>query len=240
MQLQQAVKQAPPQAATPQAAQQLGASSAGQAGQQATQQAGNLQEQTGQIAGLGVQAQQQASQAKLADLEAGGQQEMLTGRERLANLSEEAANTMLDSRLQFAKDEMGRTFLNERQLADYAVMHAESKEALQNYSQKAQQLHKYDMMFMESAHKTIVEALSQEHKLREMGFDQDAIREMKQAAHDLQISIQKKQAAAAERLAQGQLAGGIIGAVVGTYYGGPMGGAAGQKMGSGIGTVAAS
>lgn len=240
LQVRQAVAAQPQTSNIQAAAAPIGAAAAAQSGQQALQQAGQMQQANQQISSLAVGAQQQANQAQLAGASLGVGQEQLEGRARLANLSEQAATELYDARTQFQKDEMGRTFMNQRQLADFAKSQATSDQQFQNYAQKAQQVQKDSARIQTAAYEKLASALQDQQKLVQMGYNKQQIQELADYKRALQAKLEKDKADAAAKSGLWSTVGGIGGAVVGAFAGGPAGAVAGYSVGSGLGRAASS
>ncbi len=264
LQLQQAVQQATPAGATTQAAQNTGTAMAAQAG---AQQVANTQQgiqQQGQVAQLGQQAEAQGQQARVAGLQSGAREQQMTNEQKFASISEQAKREMFDSRKQFAQDEMGRKFGNERQLADYAALKAKDAQQWADYQQKTEHLYARKSQMLQTAQAKLAQQLEHENKLINQLQDQATKKgigerernqilqvteqklKQREALRVGQIELQKamdKQAAdAANRQAMWQGAGTIVGAVVGAVASGgnPAGAQAGASLGGSAGTLASS
>ena len=239
LQLQQAVAGAGAVPASVQsaAAQQIGAATSAQAGQQLVAAAGREAERQVQIGQLG-----QAETARVADLRLGrqnvaSQAEQTQLANRLAEVDERAKQEIFDRRLQFNQDEAGRKFMNERQLADWAIMKAKSEEDWRNYEQQVDQITRRRLSLMEVAHKRILQKLEQDYKSGKQKLDTEQSKRLRAAADALQKRINKEKENAAKRKAyhttMGTIAGTVIGAVV--TGGNPAGAAAGATVGSAVG-----
>jgi hypothetical protein len=102
---------------------------------------------TTQAVQQGTQEQAQAAQDQLA-LEQAGKQDSLRAlrlaisrqsrdlSQRLYEQEGQAGAEVFDNNLKFQQDELGRSSLNDRQLADYAVLTARNQEELANYEQQ--------------------------------------------------------------------------------------------------------
>lgn len=229
MQLQQAVKAAPQAAATPAVAQQLGTQATSQAGQFAVKQAEQQQQQQQQLGGLALEAQKAATQKTLTGLEEGNKAELMSSREKLNKLSEDAAKELFDKQMQFAKDEQGRAFMNERQIADYMRLKAGNDEQFKAYAQKAQQIQKNTMRIQEAAYRKLEEALQNEQKLRQLGYDEEMIKDLRKLKDQMQSDLQSKQAMAEQKAG--------FWTAVGTMAGGAFGGVGGAQLGAGVGSL---
>ena len=169
--------------------QQGGASLASGSGQQQAklaQQSVSLAGQTGQA---GLQSQQQASTQDLAERKLALDTQKTDLSNRLADLSEDTKNKILDDNLSFKRDEAGRAYLNERQLADWAVTKAKSQEDLLNYQQQAQQAYKQKAALLDAARNKIMQQMQNDEKLREQGVTLSRDTQLAQAKADLDQQI---------------------------------------------------
>lgn len=266
MQLQQAVAAAPAASPIATTAQTTGAAAAGMAGQQQVQTAEQGLQQQGQVAGLGQQAGALESQANVASLQAGAKDQQLDGIQKLAAVSEQAKQEMYDSRRQFAQDQMGQKFTNERQLSDYVRLKAGTEDQWQDYVQKSDQLYDRKTQMLTTAQQKLSSQLQFEQDAMNQIKDQMASRAMsaqeraaqqkilsdrlaqaerlRQAENNLRISIAKEAADKANRKARntaiGSAVGTVAGGVAGGVFGGPGGAVAGASVGGSLGGVAGS
>ena len=239
LQLQQAIKQVPPKAATPQVAQVLGAAAQQSTGQQMIDTAKQNLQTTQQVGALA--ANEQATQLKQSvdALRRGQDTQQLSDEQAFASLSEDAKREMFDGRMQFQKDESGRQFMNERQLADYAVTHARDQQQLMNYTQQAEQMHNRKIQMMETAQKKLSQELEFQNSLSEQKQDQSLKRQLIEAKRQMEEKIAREKADRANRAGKFAAVGGIVGGVVGAAVGGPVGAAVGYSAGSALGGMAA-
>jgi hypothetical protein len=257
MQVQAAVKAAPVGGNTTQAAQDTGAAVAQQAGQQLNQNTEAAQTAVSKVANIGLQNQQQQGQQQVADAQAGAKDSQMAGVQKLAQLSEQAKKEMYDSRRQFAQDQLGQKFTNERQLADYATLQAKSQEDLKDYAQQTQQLYERKSQMLQAAQDKITDQLEFQDKQINQMRDQVARKgitqaqaanaqkilqsqieqrnQLAQAAADLQRKLEKEKADAANRQTMFTTAGQVVGGVAGAVVGGPAGAAVGMAAGGAIG-----
>lgn len=258
MQLQAAVGAAKPAQATAQTAQQMGTAMAQQAGTAQVAQVGQQAQAQQQISGLAQQVQQLNDTKALNDQRLGLGQQQFEGAQQLAQISEQAKQEMYDSRRQFQQNEQGRTFSNERQLADYAKLRAGTDEQFQNYVQSTAQLEQRKTDLLQAAYNKTAEQLQfqgqqaiqirqqanaegigQAQKNQLLAAYKDKLEEtqkLNQAKVDLQKSIGSNQAKAAGNLAKNQAVSTIGGVVVGVgavLLAAPTGGASLAALGAG-------
>lgn len=243
LQLQQAVAKAPPKTA-PAVAQQVGAAAAQNAGAQAIDAAKQNIQQSQQVGQLALQQKQSDIQNNIAALKRGVESQQMRDEREFANINEQAKQEMFDNRMQFQTDEMGRQFLNERQLADYAVSHARDVEQLRNYSQDAEQLYSRQMQSLEAAQNKINQELQFQNSLSIQQQDQVVKRQLVEAKAALDRKIARDKANAANRSGVFSTVVGVAGAAAGAYAGSfvgqPVAGAMiGYQAGSAIGNYAA-
>ena len=239
LQLQQAVAAAPAAAPVQPSAAALGGASAQAIG---TKQVAAAQQNVQQQANLGATAiADKAAQIQnnLTSVKQGIQQQQLGAEERFGNLSMQAKQQMFDSRKQFAMDENGRKFLNERQLLDYARASGIKDEQFRNYAASAEQAHRRNLQTLDVADQKIKAALKQAFATNEQGKNQELIRELSQRKADMEKRIADAKANAANNRGMWVAAGTVAGAVVGSIVPGA-GTAAGAAIGGALGGMAAS
>lgn len=238
--LQQQVASTPRGASSPQAAQQLGSQQALQQGQITLQSANQLGAQRGQLGQAGLQMQQQQGNEALNQMQLG-----LVKKERqlsndLFNYNRSLKNELFDKQMQFSKDDLGRTSLNERQLADYAMLKARGAEDMRNYEQKVRQFSNRRMELLKASYKKVQEELERDFKSGQQELDQESRQQLAIAKANLEKKIREEAAAAANRAGMLGAAGTIAGGVIGAVYGGPAGAAVGAQAGGALGNMVAS
>jgi hypothetical protein len=238
-QLQAAIGQAKPGAGVQQA-QQIGAQVAAQSGQAQLQAGQSTQQQMSQLGQVGLQAQAQQNVQQM-----GRQQSAQQGRERnqtarLNALDNQLKRDLLDKQLQFNRDERGRLLLNDRQLADIAVLNAQDEQQFEMYKQKAEQIQKRKLQAMEYAAKLLENTMQSGYDASGKRLDQQSRLKIKQDVDAANRAIAREQRKRANRAAMYTAAGTIVGAGAGALIGGPAGAAAGAQMGGAAGTATAS
>lgn len=254
LQLQQAVRaagqptaqgSAAPGVPTPNTAQTLGAAAATQQGQQAVDAAKSNVAQQSQVGQQAVQQQADQVKNKIAALSQGQQVTQLSDEQKLSQLSAQAKQEMFDSRLHFQRDEAGRTAMNERQLSDYAVLHARDAQQFQNYAQTASQLHDREMELMQAASRKIDAELQAHSALGEQQQNQALKAQLVQAKYDADQAAARAAAKRKNNSTMWQAGGAVVGTVAGAVIGGYVtggagttaGAAAGGAIGSGLGSA---
>ena len=247
LQLQQAVGRAPATTAIQPAASQLGGAMAAQAGQQQLAMAEQGMQQQGQVAQAGLEEQRRAAEQRLGGQREAGREQELQNAHKFAQISEQAKREIFDQRMQFSKDDMGRTFFNERQLADYAALKARNEEAFKNYAQQADQLHQRKMQMLQAAQDKLEEAMKNKYLLERQGMDNQQLLELAQlekAAKEEQIRAKKRAANKnAAWTAGGQIVGAVAGGIVGSLAPGAgtaVGASVGAQLGGGLGSAVGS
>lgn len=219
-------------------AQGAAAGAATEAGTAAVQRAGQTVQRAGQVGALGLQAQAQQGREQVAAAQRGTEEGRLTAAARTSDLDSQTKDQILGSRLQFNQDNAGRLFLNQRQLADWALTRAKSGEDLKGYQQQVEQASQRKLAMMDVAQKKLTQALQQGYIRQKGDMDHATYLKIAQAKSDLEREIQKAKAKSAGDAQIWSTAGAIGGAVIGGAIGsaaGPMGMAAGANAGAGIG-----
>jgi len=194
--------------------------------------------QTGQAVGrmaLGQQGMQQdqSVQNMRAGIEQARQQQELD----LSNLSDAERRDLFDSRLQFQEDEMGRKYLNERQMADYARLTAESDERFATYRQNAMLAHQRNLEIAEVAARKVSQALQFEYEKSKQQQDQALVRELEAAQRAMREKVRKARQKAAKSAGMWGAGGVVLGGVAGAILSGgnPAGAMAGAQLGGALG-----
>lgn len=260
MQLQQAVGAAQPGQATAQTAQQLGTQMATQAGQQQVAGQATQAAQQNNTAQLGQQVQQLSDAKAVNDAKLGASQQQENNVEKFAAISQQAKQTMYDSRMQFQQTQQNTAFSNERQLADYAKLRAQTDQQWQNYVTTTNDLEQKKTQTLQIAYNKISQEMTIQNNLaiqqRQQAADlankgqentaqlQNYQQRLAQAetlrAAQVQLSkdIAKNQAAQAGNLAKNQAIGQIGGMALGVAavaLAAPTGGASLMALGAGAG-----
>lgn len=239
IQLQEQIKQAP-QAMGPAAAQQMGAQQAQQAGaiQLGAQQKGQQQAQLMGQMGLEQKAREQRQAGHEQQLSLNEQQ--MDFANKINKLDTKLKNQLLDEQLVFQKDQANQGYLNERQLLDYAMTKARSREDFLNYQQQVEQVSSREIQMMEAAAKKLGQAIEQGYISKKRGLDNELKKDLIQKKRAIERRIAERKRAAANRHAMIRsvtgIAGGIIGGIAG---GGPAGAMAGYQIGQGAGSMLA-
>lgn len=158
---------------------------------------------------------------------------------RLAQLDSETKRELIDARAKFATDEAGRLILNQKQLADLALVKAKSREELANRMQYMEQASKKRLLATDLMYKRATQEIEARTARAIQEGRQDVAQQLAEYKRQIQEAYMAEVAEAQNRamIIQGVL--GIGGAVAGGIFGGPMGAAAGYSAGSGVGAMAA-
>jgi hypothetical protein len=158
----------------------------------------------------------------------------LKQREDLARIGKDIKQKIFDARMTFDRDELGRSFSNDRQLADYTIANAKSEQEAQERLQQIQQASQRSIQLTEIALAEVEQRMKQEFRKGEAEKDFAHQKELAELRKALQDKLRKEQADAANKAAMWQAAGTIVGAGIGTMAGNPVMGAA---IGGGVGTA---
>jgi biopolymer transport protein ExbB/TolQ len=116
-------------------------------------------------------------------------------------LSNNLKQDIFDKQTQFQKDELGRTYWNERQLADWKIKQVKSDEELAEFEQNISQEFEKKMALLQASEKSIRQRLEQEMQKSEQEQDQALMQRLQTAEIELQRKQQKAQARAAQNSA---------------------------------------
>jgi len=237
--MQQAVRQAPTQQPIQQQQQAIGAQVQQQAGAQQLQQAQQTARIEQQIAQQQLQEQQRQAQKSQFEANVRNRQRKMDTEKVLAAFGQDVKDQILDNRLSFAKDEYGRTLMNDRQMLDFAMLQTQNQEQWLDYKQQREHAYQRKLQTMDTAHKRIMQQLEHEFSKSEQDKDQALQKRLLVAKQKVEEKIRAEQARAANEAAMWQAGGTIVGAVGGAAIGNMLlpglGGAAGASAGAAIG-----
>lgn len=232
-QLQETIRQAQP--GGPRQAQTMGGQQAAQSGQVQLQAAQQTQKDVGQVGTMAAQQQRLESQQRVGEQQRSLSKKQRELTSRLQRLDQDAKDELIDRQLQFQQDERGRQFMNERQMADWAVANAKSEEEFAAYKQQAMQMHERKMQMMQTAHAKVSQAIKQNYVIEGQQLDQEQRKRLIEEQRALEQKMREEAAKRAEKQAMWTAAGTIVGTVIGAYFGGPAGAQAGGQAGGAAG-----
>ena len=143
----------------------------------------------------------------------------------LSRIGRDVKQKIFDSRMSFDRDEMGRKFSNERQLADYAIMTARSEEDLSNKMQQMQQQSQRKVQMMEVGYKKIINEMKRQEKMSEGQKNFEQLKMLGEMSRNMRDQINRENQRAANKSAMIGAASTIVGVGVAAAGGGPVGGA---------------
>jgi len=224
---------------------------AGQAGaqaQQAEQQAalGAAQatvEQQGRIAQMQTGETRIEGMQQIADKEELINKASIHLSNKLNGIDQRAKQRVYDERMAFSAAEAERGYLQQRQLADFAVLSAKSRNQYLDSAQKVEQWNRKQLQIMEALHKSLLTDLKGMESLKDQGLDQAYRIRAEKLVAAYERRIQREQARASNNrsmwTAGGAIVGGVLAGVFGTPAAAPAGAAAGAAVGGAIGGATA-
>jgi hypothetical protein len=171
--------------------------------QKQSQVAGAIQQEQNQAIQSGLQQRQQASKTRLRSIN-----------NQIGALSNNLKQDIFDKQVQFQKDELGRTYWNERQLADWKIKEAKSDEELAEFEQNMMQEFEKKMALLQASERAVKQRLEQEMQKSEQDQDQALMQRLQNAEIELQRKQQKAQARASQNAAIMGAAGTIAGMAI--------------------------
>lgn len=161
----------------------------------------------------------------------------LQQREDLASLGLDLKAKLLDARMQFTKDERGRKFTNERQLADYAAASAKSKVDFNRKMAQIKNAHDQKVLIMKQAEAQMGAALERGYLKEQGDLDFQSQQRLAILRRETNERIKREEARAKNRQAMWQAGGTILGAGAGAAIGGPAGAGIGASIGQATGSI---
>jgi hypothetical protein len=156
-------------------------------------------------------------------------------REDLAKLGRDVKDRLFTDRLAFERDEQGRKFANERQLADYTIATVRSDDELKDKVQQVQQVQQRKEYMVDRAFQVINDQLTRQLAKAEQARDQVAARRIA----DIQSRIKKEEERRArEAGTMGNVVSGAVGGAGAGAMFGPWGALIGGVLGAGAGYMA--
>lgn len=150
-------------------------------------------------------------------------------KEDLSKLGLDVKQKIYDNRIRFERDELGRKFSNERQMADYAIASAKNEQDLRNKMQIMQQIMQKELYMMEQASNKVNIALERGYLDDKRKLDQEQKRKLYDMKKKMDGEIRKKKANNA-MIVNGLTAAGAV------FFGG-VGATGGAAAGSALGAV---
>lgn len=165
-------------------------------------------------------------------------------RQNLERIGRDVKSKIFDSRIQFDRDEMGRKFRNERQLADYSILNAETNQAFEDKMRASERTHNRKIQMLETIYKNLGNQLSQNFQESEQRLSFEHQKQIAQIRENLRKAIAKAKKKANNTQMMWQGGGMILGAAAGAVLAAPTGGAsiaagatAGATLGGGLGSI---
>jgi len=126
----------------------------------------------------------------------------LRQREQLAALGRNVKSNILDSRLNFERDEMGRKFTNDRQLEDAAILSATSENELRSRMDIIERTHKRKSQLNQLAHKAATDVLRRGYMREKGDLDHKQLLRLGKIAHEAKKKMQREASAKKARYAK--------------------------------------
>lgn len=120
-------------------------------------------------------------------------------REDLASLGADVKQQLFDSRMQFERDENGRKFSNDRQMADYAISSAKNEQELQDRMQSMMQVHERELFALEAANKQLGQALQNGFLDKDRELNQAQKKKLTEMKTATEKALAKKRRASANK-----------------------------------------
>lgn len=202
--------------------QQLGAQATAAQAQPLLQVQEQAQKQAAQMGQLALQQQQQDSQRRLQERQLDQSRAQRQFENQLNTLNSNVKQRLFDDQLQFQKDELGRTFFNERQLMDYKLATAKSQVEMRDFEQKLRQAGSRKMQLLKSAQAKLTQELQQNFAKGQQELDQASTKKLVEAKRAIEEKIRREQAAARNRASMVSAIGTLGGIAIAAALPGPL------------------
>lgn len=195
------------------------------------------QQTAAQLSGIGLAQQQQVGQAQAAGAKLALTEQQQEYASKLNGLESGLQNQLLDAQLDFSHQQAGRTLLNNKQLADWAVTNAKSDLDLKVRLQDMQQAYDRKLQIYQTVQARLQQAISQGVSATGQQLDHATAEALARQNAAIQTRIQQEKAKASNNQAMAQGVFTIGGAILGGIIAGPGGAAAGAGIGGAVGTL---
>ena len=111
----------------------------------------------------------------------------------LNRIGSDVKNKIFDARMAFDRDEMGRKFTNERQLADYAISNAQTEQQSRERLQLMQQQSHRKTQLLQTAYRKISQTLEREMKKSEQDKDFKSLEKLQRAKGAAERALMRQQ-----------------------------------------------
>jgi len=224
----------------PAATAEIAGAAAREAGERQLEEAAQRRQREAQVGELALQ--ETGRQAEQRQFERGIElrRENLRLNSEIAKLGRDAREELFESRNKLYRDRMGRTYLNERQLADVKIAEAVGEEKFRDWAQEAEQQHSRRLQILQAAHAKISQTMEQGYLRRKGDLDQQAKLELAERKRQIEEKMAREKADMQQKAAMWEAGGTVIGAAAGTLIpipglGTAAGAAAGATAGKGLG-----
>ena len=143
---------------------------------------------------------------------------------KVAALGRDVKQKLLDDQLEFDETEREARFKSQRQLQDFLTIKAVDQQAMKNYEQSVQAAIQKDVMMMESAYKSLVQAENQHFEDKNRRLDKESNERIKKAKEVIEANLKKSRRRGAYVKQGLGVAKMAVGATAMYYTGGTVGG----------------
>lgn len=164
-------------------------------------------------------------------------------RKDMQRLGNDVKDKLIDSRLRFEKDEMGRKFTNERQLSDYILSNARTQQEFDSEMRGLMKETDQYILTLDMMENKISQAMKQGYIKEKGDLDRQMGLELARMKAEIQRKKQREMAKKRNSMAAWQAAGSIAGGAAGFILSGgnpavaAVGAQAGGAAGTGIGAA---
>jgi hypothetical protein len=179
--------------------QQAGAQATAMQAQPMLQVQEQAQKQAAQLGQMALKEEAGEAQKRLQERQLNQSKQQRLMESELDRLGGGLKQRLLDDQFQFQKDELGRTFFNDRQLLDYKLATAKSNLELRDFEQKMRQASQRKLQMLKTAQAKVTAELTQGFQKGQQELNQEQTKRLAEAKRALEEKIQREQARARNR-----------------------------------------
>jgi hypothetical protein len=131
-------------------------------------------------------------------------------RKQLADLGRDVKGKIMDARIRFDRDELGRKFSNERQMWDWTIANAKSEQDFNMKVQQMKQIQERHIAMMERAHQLLIQSIERGYLEKEQKLNFEQKGRLINLANEMQKKIERDKARAANNMMMAQAGGTLL------------------------------
>lgn len=158
-------------------------------------------------------------------------------RQDLAKLGGDVKGKLFDARLKFERDEAGRKFSNDRQLADWKISQSKSAVDMQDFINEYKFKSEMKVALLKASAARLQQDLDNGYLMEKLTLDHENDTKIQNEITAMNQKAAREAAGHQERIRAWQAGGTIVGGVIGGVFGVGVGAVGGAAIGGALGTA---